>query len=819
MRTSAWPAILCLVVLAPYEPAFAQSPTGEIERLRQEATASRTKSEADQKLDQAEALLRNSQKSMSSIERAFIQNEITQARGLVCIAFWQRNRGDIRLRNEGHRLLLIALDEYDRLGKQCDDRAEAIERKFNRSQLDRDKSYKTLVGNISRANYKKAWTEYMLGISADRLDERRKRLKSGLDGFISFTARGYRDDPIVADCFVGQARCLYELERYFEVTEILAPEKITRSNTTPSVFKRITNLRIKAYEALSRHLMVDDCANSYFESLPEDHSFDAAELSTAISWARSLAFLISDSAFDKYSATYEERLARIRKIIFPQGQPWRTRLAGVLSDSGIESPLGYVERARQHFTERQYEQAVAEAEQGLAAVEGQTDTEDVCVELRYIRLAAYWNRSRWPEAYGAAVSFLKDFPDDRRAADICNIAVESGIQALKAEPPLDIAQFLKLLEYAEKNLPEAAQVKKAQWYKAHLLLQDDRYSAAIGMLEAIPPDSPVYRQAQLDLARASFKKAEAVRRDKKDNTQELANLYLGAAAALGRFADRSSKDLPESELIQSQSAVEVAVATADRLLRLDSPEPNSVLSLIDRIKPLQDITGKHGSGLLAAAAEAHLMAGNIDIAGKLVDELLDAESSEPHTVIAMINIASRFERIRVGAAEREEIVKGIDQRLVRIYISLLNLIGRNEDRVVRDRETVIRLYLAKRLLGLQRYKEAIGHYTWYLENSPSEESYDAIRDLAITYERIGQYELALSQWSILYVGMKRRTNEWIEAAYHTVYCHVNAGDRERASKVLAHFRTLCPDSELGDWGRKFEAIERELLKTGVGTAR
>ncbi len=185
MRASAWSAFSCLVVHCACQPVAAQSPAGEVDRLRQEATTSRTKTEADQKLDQAEALLAKSQKSMDSLDYTFLQNEITQARGLACIAFWQRNRNDVRLRDEGRRLLLIALDKYDWLGKRSEDRAEAIEQKFNSSQLARNKLYKTVVGNISRANYKKAWTEYLLGMSADMLDERQRRLKSGLDGFIS----------------------------------------------------------------------------------------------------------------------------------------------------------------------------------------------------------------------------------------------------------------------------------------------------------------------------------------------------------------------------------------------------------------------------------------------------------------------------------------------------------------------------------------------------------------------------------------------------------------------------------------------------------
>ncbi|MHC4565924.1 MAG: hypothetical protein ACYTE3_09215, partial [Planctomycetota bacterium] len=79
MRASVRSALSCLVVLCACWPVSAQSPAGEVETLRQEAAASRTKTEADQKLDQAEALLAKSRKSMDSLDYTFLQNEITQA--------------------------------------------------------------------------------------------------------------------------------------------------------------------------------------------------------------------------------------------------------------------------------------------------------------------------------------------------------------------------------------------------------------------------------------------------------------------------------------------------------------------------------------------------------------------------------------------------------------------------------------------------------------------------------------------------------------------------------------------------------------------
>jgi hypothetical protein len=774
--------------------------------------ASRTKSEADQKLDQAEDLLKKLQRSMSNLDYAFAQNQITQTRGLVCIAFWQRNRSDVHLRDQGQRWLLTALEKYDWLAKRCEDDAEAMEQRLNESQLDRSESYKTTVGNISRANYKKAWTQYLLGLSADTPEQRQVRLKSALDGFIGFTARGYRNDPIVADCFVGQARCLYELGRHFEVTKVLDTDEITQNNTTPDIFKRVTGLRIKAYEALSRHLMVDNCAGMYFDSLPDDHSLDAAELDMAVSWARSLALVVSDPALERYKAMCEERIAKIRKLIWPHGQLWRTRLAQILADSEVQSPFGYLERARQYFAEKQYEQAVGQTDMGLAVSKGAGD-EQMCAELRYIRFAAYWNWNRWLEAHRAAVDFLKNHRQHHRADDVCNMSIESGLNALKSEPALETAQFLKHLEYAEQNFPQASQVKKAPWYRAHLLLQDGRYAAAIEILTAIKPDLPVYRQAQLDLARGLFKQAEAARETKKVDAKELARLYLDAAAALGRFADESLKNSARSESSGARSAVEIAVATAGRLLGLDPLEPNTVLELLDRIQPLKDDVTR--DRLLAARAEANILAGNTDIADKMIDELLDAESSDSEMVVALINIANRREHIRAGIGQRQEDVRSIDQRLVRIYIRLLDSIKKNK--AIADREPAVRLYLAKRLLGLGRYTEAIGHYKWYLGNVPVEKAYDAIRDLALAYEQLGGYESALDQWRKLYSRTERRTNEWIEAAYHIIRCHVKAGNFDQASRVLSHFRALCPKSQLGEWGPRFETVEKELLQTKAGT--
>ena len=818
MRDPVRSKIVCvgwLAVLMAHTPIVAEPVVEQIFKLQKEAIACPNKESAFDKLDQAEGLLRRSRGAFDRLEYDFQDSEMARTRALVCIALWQRNRKDTRLRDEGRGWLTKVLDNYERLAQHYENEADAIEQKLGVSELERHKRYKTVVGNISRANYKKAWTEYVLGISTDKPDDREGHLNRALDKFLSLTANGYRNDPIVADCFVGRARCLYELKRYFEVTVLLESDKITASNTTPDVFKRVTELRIKAYQALSRHLEAEDCALLYFDSLPDDPTLDVTELEMAVAWARSLAILLGNPDLNRFHGTYEKRVEKVGKWLSSYGEPWRSKLARVLSDSGVESPIGGLERAREHFGQKRYKDAWREAEAGLEAASKTTGAQDLCAELRYIRFAARWNGGSWPQAHRAAADFLRRHPKDRRAADICRMAIRSGIMALDASPSLDAATLLQFLEFAEKNFPHVPEVQKAPWYKGHLLLQEGRYPAAKEILEAITPDSPVYRQAQLDLARICLKQAEVAEKAREGHTKDLAVLYVGAADALGRFADKTIEPGSEADAAEARSALELAVAIADQLLRLDSSDPNAVLAFIERIEPLHDIAGKSESRLLAVRIEAQLLAGDTDAALDGIDDLLEHEPSDPHVAQAVVNISHRLEQIRPGSAGSEAQAEAVDGMLVRAYIFLLNHIDKSKVEEMRARKSAVRLCLADCYVRMQNPSQAINHYQWCVNNTPTQKVGGAIRGLAMAYEQTARYDLAVQQWRTLYTRMERRTNEWIEAGYHLIWCHIRAGNHERASQVLAQFRMLCPRSELGEWDLKFEALETECAAARV----
>ena len=185
MKIPARSILLCvgwLVVHLAGGPVWAESVQEKIQRLCAEAAAAPTKTMADSKLDQAQTEFEASQSMIGSLEHGFLQNEIKHTRGFVCITFWQRNRENTAWRDEGRRWLSPLVDAYDRLAARGEDEADAIANAVGQdeSKLAKHAGYRTAEGSIWRANYKKAWTEYLLGIAAAEPNAREARLSDGL---------------------------------------------------------------------------------------------------------------------------------------------------------------------------------------------------------------------------------------------------------------------------------------------------------------------------------------------------------------------------------------------------------------------------------------------------------------------------------------------------------------------------------------------------------------------------------------------------------------------------------------------------------------
>ncbi|UCF16649.1 MAG: hypothetical protein JSW59_04135, partial [Phycisphaerales bacterium] len=578
-------------------------------------------------------------------------------------------------------------------------------------------------------------------------------------------------------------------------------------DTIRDIYKNTTLWRMKAYQELNDHKMAEYFAKQYFDTSPEDAKLDAIELEMAILRVRSLGALINEDQ------SYRAQINELSSLIRPYGVQWRARLAEELDRIGIKDPHWYLNQANKELDSRNYEQALGRVETGLKEANGD---EELSANLRHIKFVALWRLNHWRQAHLAAGEFLEHHPADDRATEVCSWGIKSGLEALRSDPPIETESLLEFLEYAEENFPKNSEAEKITWYKGYLLFQDGQYSASRKALDTIEPNSPVYCRAQHCMAMTSFKQAQAIIEAGGNEQEEVTKLLADTVRALGRFADSSPKNLPQQELQLTQSAVELTIETSRCLLNLDPPDPNIVLKLFSRMQPFQDKVNQSVDLWLAQRIKADILTGNIKSATKHVESLLEkATTAKP-----LIDTSKLLERMSARLAEKDKIAaaESVDRKLVMVYTALLdNYISNSPDEQMRANEASARLLLARCYQRLREHRKAIEHYEWYMNNVPKGKSPDVIRSVAIAYEQVNNYDLALPHWRRLFRGLKKRTNEWIEAGYHLINCHIKVGNRDDARKILDYFKILCPYSELGEWSRKFQTVDEELSTTNLSS--
>lgn len=735
MKVSFWLSTfgfgLLLTLITSQLTSVAAVPKRIITRL-EEAMSATTMDVVDEKLDEADKWI-NKARGIDEIERDFIIAHIKQIRGRIYMTRGQHLK-DINIRDKGYDWLRLASDDYERLVQKCEERPNQS-RKRRKNLPSDSKRLQKIERDLILAKYKWAWAEYYVADASDQQTDRKNRFNSALEKFREFTEEGDPNKPLIADCFICQAQCLYELEDYSEIVELLDPEKFKPENIKSKdkeeikdIFKRTIFWRMKAYQATSSHKKAEDSAKQYFDTLPENSKLDTIELEMMILRIRSLGALINNDE------SLRTPLNELRSLIKPYGDRWRTKLAEELLRIGIKTSHSYLSEANRNLNARNFKEALDNVETGLKEANAE---EELCANLRHVKFVACWRLNQWRQAHIAAKDFLENHPKDSRATEVCGLAIKSGLKSLKSDPPLETESFLKFLENAEKNFPENSKVEMIPWYKGYILFQDGQYSASQKILKTIESSSPVYRRAQHCLATSAYKQAKTLI-EAGENKQDDITILLGDTVdALDRFV---SSNLPEEELQLALHAVTLTIETSRCLLNLKPPDPNTVLAFIERMQPLQNKVHQSEDQWLAQCIKANILAGDINSSIELIEKLIGkATIANP-----LIDISKLLEQTSASLVEnnRSTDAARIDKKLIEMYKALL-LQHIGENKAMRDREPSVHCRLAQCYIRLRKYSEAIEHFELYMKNELQKPPPSVIRDLATAYEQTKNYKLVI----------------------------------------------------------------------------
>jgi len=208
---------------------------------------------------------------------------------------------------------------------------------------------------------------------------------------------------------------------------------------------------------------------------------------------------------------------------------------------------------------------------------------------------------------------------------------------------------------------------------------------------------------------------------------------------------------------------------------------------------------------------ANVLAGNIDVATKMLGKMVEQEAKDEYTASALIAIADPLEKEyeRSAEANQPEAAKRLAEKLASIYAFLLEHTKAQADAPA-DQEIAIRRRLAQSLVRLGKRAEAIPHYRWLQDRVPLATAGDVLHGLATAYQDTQKYGDAAEIWNTLSKGLKDKSDDWYEARYHLMWCCAKAGDQERTRKLMRFFRLTNANIPTKDWAAKFDAFEKEL---------
>ena len=790
----------------------------QVARLVAAARAAAAPDDAESKLKQAEKLLAERGRDVDALTRGFLGADVLRARGRIAATAWQRKGEDLILRQTAWRNLLAAVREYTRLVKVCEGHLDTLEASLGHVDPSDNVKWQRLRGLISRANYSEAWTRYNLGLVASDEDRRKESFEEAVERFSSFTARGYRKHAIVADCFLGQALCHYELGQHFKVLELLKPAR--RENTPAGVFRRMTFVLIQSARAYGSYLAAEDAAKRYFDGLPASHKLDATELAMALERARALSVLADPKQNPEFHKLFQGRLDAVAKTVYAYGEPWRGRLGRILGQHGEGSPLKSLSAARALFEQEKFAEALTEADSGLRLAESGADLA-VAADLRYARAAALVNLGRPQEAFRAIAEFLRAHPSDRRTAELAGRAVPAGRQAIKADPPLPKTEFLEFLDWFEKQFPSRPEIEQLPWDRAKVLLALGRFAEAERVLAPVKAGSKMYVLAQYGLAVAAAKRVEKLLDAPAADPNAVGGLLDRSAAAVGRLVGASAgRTLTKPEQQAVDAIADVAAATAERYLTPPAPNPAGAIALLDRIESL-------GKGDAAAArrhralrVRALVRQGKIEEASQLLEGLLkapEAGAADAVTFSAILApLISAFDGL--AASGKADAAERLGEQIVRMQRALVSHVESSSAPSVREQGVSAVMALAETLRKLGRPAEAAGEYRKVVDRLPRARAGEAIRGLALCLEESKRYATAAEQWSLLANGLKKRSQPWYEARYHWIWCLYRQGRWERARKLLTYFRLQNPKIEIDKWRMAFDALAAEIGPSATAPA-
>lgn len=671
---------------------------------------------------------------------------------------------------------------------------------------------------ISLSDYWLGWSGYYAGLLYDEnAPQRRKVLSEAIDSF-SRANIDFADNAINAKSLFGRALCYKGLQSYERAIRDLKAVKEKIGPAEDLYYRCVHEEAFISYEtgnigqALALLDRVYEGASS--GSIPKDilAGFDGLRAKIMLAWLekeKTPAGKTGPDTNEKFRDTFARlgRLARENKSMaaefYRYVQSHAEKLAAVsFTELG---PIGTLAVADLLFDRQQYAEALPYY-QHLSTSTGMPS--EVMMDNVFFRLSyIYCKQKQWAAALPLLEHFRTKFPESASLKEAARLYYVAASQSFSVNP--DDKTYTRYIEatriYLEgcRDCPDRSE---AHFQMGMHYQKAGKTESAARAYSLVKEDSPNYGTAlyqRLVFTVEALEKLKGAGREKSETAGKLykegGKLLTACQTFLHGKETSLSPPLMEARMLLLQCRLHgfgPDAALKEALQRLEGferryPAEKQLGVTATKLR----IDGFHRLEMAKAAEE--------EISRFVAESDVDSEQ-----YAFLQDCANRFyQEAKLHRKKEAKTPAGRETSMALFIYGKLLEIAMNTPAYRKDTEAV-RLRMAEIHSDEGRADQAVDLYREVLSENPR--SADAVFNLGAAYEKLGEWEKALSCWRRFSEGVKAGTAYWYESRYRTATALIELGKRDKACTIAKMTRVLHPDFDDDELEKKFDDLSNEV---------
>ena len=715
-------------------------------------------------------------------------------RGNMALTEWRNSKRETD-RKTAYRLCALALAHVDTMLDTLTEKIADIEATADEVQLEGNTEYKQLDSWVAEGNYRKAWGSFYLAQTLKKDSPERPPLLEQADEFFDEFTGEYMNNIVVVNCFLGKAQVMYEMGDISKAIKILGPIK---RGTAPKVLVDQANvLRINWMQEQKRYMGAIEMIDEILEPYSSDKMMGNAETLMLLKQA--------ECYFMRYAEENRpadrKRGIQISERVSAKGGAWRNQALSLVTRypaGGLvktdKGPLEVWIEAEKRYASKHYPRAEMLYSKVIKDKDRLTDP-TLLPPAYFRRASCQYLMNDFRLSAISFEKFLRQYSKHELAEKAAFLVAQSYYFIyLRSQDENDGAKALSVMKSFTTSHPKSKDISRTSMASGDTLSLMGRHEDALEVLKKAKDVEGgeavilLTRRRQLDEA---LQDGDAGAKAKARKLAADMTTYMDRRGGQGTWVAQVQLSLAEMYMSAAFNQADDALDLLENFSQIHSGVPSRL-----KLQAIRNRLTLYCRQKQWAAAEVELV--------KFLDRPSTSEASGAALLLAAqgMNTAGRA---ALGKRKYKDSTRYF-RRSAAAYEALLEWMDANQLDDAQKREAHIRAIQI--YLYVQDPEKAGPHLQAIYD--PNRKEHFIERGIALVEQMRKNYREALQRWQAIEKGVERRTNDWFEARFYIIKDMAEAGQKEKAIKLLKFTKVLSPGLGGAKWKPRFLKLEKEL---------